>query len=216
MHCTAELVFQGLRDMADPQDISTAKRSRIGMLLPWETGFAGMILQRRVTSPLSLATAALSPVWDSSFIREAVKNLDPLPKHKEVKTASISAKTTGRPAFTKVGLKATPLHWATKVDDERNTALARWHLLVSENPLGSKLGTELLEIGSAEDSSARVQSLVDDTFAGKATRTLEQRSGSLLMFYRWRRTLPLYVGMFPFSETDHPVQRWHLTRIFQL
>ena len=97
------------------------------MLLPWERGFAVMILQRRVISPLSLATAALSPGWDSSFIREAVKNLDPLPNHEEVKTASISAKTTGRPAFS------------------------------------------------------------------KATRTLEQRSGSLLMFYLWRRTLPLYV-----------------------
>ena len=186
--------------MNESQEVSLAKKARTA--LPWEKGFAGMVLNPRGFVSGLLGQSYMNPRWDPSFVREASRNNDPVqPIITKQVVSRIQADSSG-PAYQKVGLRSEPLHWATKVAEERQVALGRWHLIVAENPAGSKLGQQIQEISQFPEPAERIQSLVDDTFAGKSTRTLEQRSGSLLMYSRWRSALPLFKGILPFVEQD--------------
>ena len=189
--------------MIDPFDIRSAKRARLS--LPWEVGFAGKVLSRNFASGRDLPNLTSDAFWDPGFVRAAI-----VTSEEQVEESSGSKDKVvvgGRqvlvgPAFLAVARKRQQVPWTEKVAEERQVAMNRWRLLISENPEGSRLGVQLCEAAQMEAGQDRVENILNDTFAGKSTRTLEQRSGSLLLFARWRMALPLFRGILPFKEPD--------------
>ncbi len=104
------------------------------------------------------------------------------------------------PAFVSVGRTRPTVPWTKKVDELRQVAMERWRLIVLETPKGSTLGTQLHEASKLPSHQERAGNILHDVFASKATRTLEARAGSLLLFTNWRRSLPLFRGILPYNE----------------
>lgn len=186
--------------MSDPFDVSTAKRVRL--TLPWETGFAGLVLARPGTRIFGSTVNLLDPRWDHSFIRAALSNTA---QNEDVEVqgevAEIPVALEG-PAFVSVGRTRITVPWTKKVEELRQVAMERWRLIVLENPIGSQLGIQLHEASKLPFPQERADNILQDVFASKATRTLEARAGSLLLFSNWRRSLPLFRGILPFIEED--------------
>ena len=84
--------------------------------------------------------------------------------------------------------------WPVLVAGEREAALRKWmHLADVAGPSNSTLARELLRGSEAEQ-----ERLLETTFHGKSSGTLQKRAGSMLMFLRWAR--PLAIEPFPLHE----------------
>lgn len=194
----------------DPFDLVAAKRPRLQ--LPWETGFVGMVLCR---DPLGfkepmLGNLGLNPKWSSNFLNSAcVREQDVLAEVEKVSLTSEPStkprplKTAGdNPAWTLVARSSELLCWEIKVVADRQVAMERWRVLVSDSPKHSRLGRQLIEAAAAENSHDMSARILADTFEMKATATMLKRAGSLLLLLRWLKALPSEQDLFllPFSE----------------
>ena len=184
---------------SNPFDIRTAKRVRL--LLPWETGYAGMVLSKPSDTVQRLSNRMLNTVWDHAFVRAALKDQPSSGSNEEVELDE-TMPGLGQAAYLSVGRVKPSVPWASKVEDSRKVAMERWRMIINENPSGSTVGLQLLEAGKFDSAQERAENILQDVFAGKATRTLEMRAGSLLLFSSWRRSLPLFKGILPFLEDD--------------
>jgi hypothetical protein len=193
-------------------DYGIAKRPRLTM--PWEQGFAGLILSSPAQPVFRVPTATLDPKWDAGFLRDASKleiprvvltgicpdasgsaatiRLEP--------TASSSGPGVLPPAFLQVGRKKEQIAWTVKDQKDRAVAMARWKMLIEQNPSGSRLGRELAEMKSKGDHQDLIEKTVSDTFEKKASTTILMRSGSLLLYERWLRARPGSPVWIPFVE----------------
>ena len=183
------------------QDLTCAKRPRL--LLPWETGFAGLVFRNVASETDRQFSDLLMPQWESDFIRAASQ--DNYAATTEIVDSSDQAESLLYDlgdTLTLVGKHRAPMEWSAKLDDERRTALSRWDLIVHQNLQGSKLGKQIQRLQQCDNATELTAELVEDTFTGKATRTVSQRGGSLLLYTRWRSSLPLFRGIFPFVEDD--------------
>lgn len=179
---------------------SNARKRRAA--LPWETGLVGQILNRN-RFPLATTDAFLRPTWDPAFLSAAGKNMSDIqvakvPDKVVVKSGPVAG-TLG-PAFTLVSRKRPTVPWTIKVTDDRKVAMERWKILLSHNPSGTLVGRQLLKFVGDPCMTERVDRLLSDTFAAKATSTLEQRAGSLLCYGRWLTANDVDVNIFPFCE----------------
>ena len=186
--------------MINPFDVFTAKRVRL--TLPWETGFAGLVLSRSGSDGWANCNALLDPSWENSFVRAALVTMPTVLGTEEDGKLIESLDDELTPAFKSIGRTRIALPWSKKVDALRQIAMERWKLIVLDSPAGSQLGIQLHEASKSQFAQERTEAILQDVFATKATRTLEARSGSLLMFTHWRRTLPLFRGILPFVEDD--------------
>lgn len=187
--------------MVDPFDIITAKRRRL--LLPWECGFAGLVF-RSPHASISPVDQLCPSAWDPAFVRAALANVPEtdVPASSSSSSKVIETLDLEGPAFRVVGRKRDPLPWSKKVTDDRQLAMARWKLILEANPSGSRFGLQLMEAAQKNMQQDRIEAMFDDVFSDKATKTLEIRAGSLILYTNWRRTLPLFRGIFPFVEHD--------------
>ena len=190
-------------------DVSTAKRQR--MALPWETGLAGMVLGRSWGLSTLLqqtrSTNTFQTCWPESFVRAAAVvetvgcatasssvqvggTVTPVPRKRKAVAAPFMA----------VIRKTVPLPWTTKVADDRATALERWRLWIQMSPSACKVGRQLLAVQGKPEEQVTADRILDDSFADKSTRTLEQRAGSLLLYSRWLVSADPLANAMPFSE----------------
>ena len=180
------------------QNIGSAKRPRL--LLPWETGLAGMVLQRPPFLPPILAGPfTLQPQFSSSFISAALKDIVQ-PVAAVAKSSIPLSRVIVGSVVKAIGRKKEPLPWVKADECELAVALQRWKLIVLDNPEGSRLGLQIQSANSLPGAQERIEELITDTFAGKSSKTLEQRAGSLLLYLTWLKPRPEYRGIFPFSE----------------
>ena len=77
--------------------------------------------------------------------------------------------------------------WPEQQEARRDRALKRWRMIVEENLSATNLGLSLHEAAVELSSDERMKELVEDTFAKKATSTLDKRAGCLLLFLVWHR-----------------------------
>ena len=179
-------------------DLFSAKRRRT--LLPWEYGIAAIVLGKGSAQQDVL----VNPRWDDDFLLAAAVSLDdekPLPKASvDLVAMQKFVPTLSRFAFTAVGRKKTTIPWSAKVADERKIAMERWRLIIMQNPQGSIVGRQLLEAHSESNGGEVAGRIIEDTFGIKATRTLEQRSGSLLTYGRWLAGEDGSATILPFEE----------------
>lgn len=90
--------------------------------------------------------------------------------------------------------------WPTQQAARRETALARWRLIVEENLSCTELGRQLHQLAVEFASDEELTAVVADTFANKATATLSKRGGAILRFLLWHRQEYGFTG-WPPSET---------------
>ena len=184
----------------DPFDIRSAKRPRAS--LPWETGFAGLVFGKARSFCNVVPYDALRPTWDTSFVRAALVD-GGSSASTFVEQEKLDEVVDGAaPAYIAVGRTKPVMPWTLKVDSDRQVAMERWRLLVTDNYTGSNLGVQLHDASLLECPQERIENIIADTFASKSTKTLEIRAGSLLLYSYWRRTQPKFLGVFPFVEAD--------------
>ena len=171
----------------DPVDHVKRKR----LLQPWEQGFAGIILggsSFRKTGAQRFLDQTLHPSWGHEFIAPATAvykaQATVVAEGPVVDSTAVASSSSGG-AFTVASRSRKTKPWKLVDDAARHRALARWNIIVMENPEGSRLGLQLLAIPPGPDHEARTREVVEHTFHSKSTKTLAARSGSLLMYYRW-------------------------------
>ena len=165
-------------------DVVTAKKRRL--LLPWETGFAGLVLGNSLSRSSSFHLPLLTPHWEPEFLRAAaVLDTEPIEMGSVTKTGMAVHSGDITDSLAKVGKRRVPTEWSKKLTDDRCAALSRWDLLVHQNLEGSRLGKQIASLTECASKAESTAELFEDTFAGKATGTVHQRGGSLLFYSRW-------------------------------
>lgn len=178
--------------------------------MPWETGFAGLVLDRFPSPMFDGPVQRMSPEWDSSFLREASRVSVP-EVAVTVSSASRSAAEVaksfvksvadhGKAAFLVVARKREPIAWTVKDAGERSIAMSRWKLLIEENTDGSRLGRLLVRLQAEKADQELIDKSISDSLESKACSTLLQRSGSILLYSRWLKTKPLKPVWIPIAE----------------
>lgn len=188
--------------------------------MPWETGFAGMVLGRARSALLDGRVQRMSPEWDLAFLREASRASVP----EIAVTGSLAGSAAkvaesfvdsapshdGKAAFLVVARKKEPIAWTIKEAGERAVAMSRWKLLIEENTAGSRLGRLLARLHAEKAEQDLIDKSVSDSLECKASSTLMQRSGSILLYSRWLKTKPLMPVWIPISE---PLVYMYLTML---
>ena len=180
-------------------DPNLAKRKRL--MLPWEEGFLGSIFGRNASSGSLgfLNNDVLEPQWDprmlNSISKEAAVHDTPVPDLLPAGEKHIILE-----AYKLVGTKKTIIPWSDTLIEERNVALERWRLIIDVCPAASRVGRQLLACNAVLNSGARAESILKDTFEGKASGTLNSRSASLLSYIRWHNTVYPAGCSFPLDE----------------
>ena len=143
-----------------------------------------------------------TPEWEQSFLKEANRSAssDQLIDEKPPAEPDSTARTAGGPAWHFGAKKFAQLTWECKVADDRKAAMEKWRLLIGPNPAGSLVGQQLAAASSADNSGQKSERILIDTFESKATKTLEQRAGSLLLYSRWLILKCDFSPVFPFVE----------------
>ena len=171
----------------DPVDHVKRKR----LLQPWEQGFAGLILggsSFRKTPAQRFLDQTLHPAWGHEFIAPSTAvykaQATVVAGGPESETPAVASSSSGG-AFTVAARSRKTKPWKLVDDAARHRALARWNIIVMENPEGSRLGLQLLAIPQGPEHEAKTREVVEHTFHSKSTKTLASRSGALLMYLRW-------------------------------
>lgn len=90
--------------------------------------------------------------------------------------------------------------WPVQRGAFREKAVRRWRLIIEENLRESTIGLQLYESALNAYDDAKIQMIVTDVFAVKSSNTLNKRSGPILKFLVWHRTVYGTSGI-PFSES---------------
>ena len=104
--------------------LQAAKRPRLKM--PWEVGFAALVLDTGPSSAFASSSALLRPVWDNSFLRQSTAD-EPEETQKEV-AGNLKVpvmKVDDVKPFR--GRMFAPLPWPLVVEAARQAALDKWN-----------------------------------------------------------------------------------------
>ena len=150
--------------MADMDDVLESELKRLRptvpklLTMPWETGFAGMVLGGSEVSlvPSSVRMGALMPTGKVPEVEEAVEEQPVL--------------------FRRRGRDGQHRAWKLEEEDRRSRAKTSWLVIV--RAMGEV--TPVYEMIEAEG-----EGVLDDIFARKKTGTLEVRASAMLLYIRW-------------------------------
>ena len=85
-------------------------------------------------------------------------------------------------------------------DMDRDRVLLKWLEVILIQPSESRVGKQLMEVKVDDGDCGRHLQIVADTLMKKATRTLNLRVASLLLYIRWLRKHSLSEQFLPFYE----------------
>ena len=146
--------------------------------LPWEQGFAALVLGRR---------PELMPVFgepareaEAAVIRELQRD-----ERAVADTPADKAADAGPASASSMFARRADVNWGEKLSADRRVALEEIRRLVMVNPAGSQLGRHLMRAHGRLATDSELQSIVADTFGLKATSTLKDRSRGLKGFLDW-------------------------------
>ena len=148
-----------------------------GIVLPWETGWTGLVLGLRRGAHESEAVAPMPPIplpplhWTGPV----PEGLRPRPPPAPVRTTA-SAQVR-RPTAATAGERPSALE-----DVKRNLAVGKWQTMVAAS---EHCCTRALVDPNVSETD-RLRSL-QDALREKATNTLNKRAGSILLYLRWGR-----------------------------
>ena len=181
-------------ELCDPR---LAKRAKL--VFPWETGFLSEIFGSKDALTEITSCDHLQPVWDVRWLRQISR--EPVDETVYVSAVTAGEKSTGSTsAFKKVGTKFTVIPWSDKLAEDRSVALERWRMIIDLSPQFSRVGRQLLACSDAPNPGEKAETVLKDTFEGKATSTLDSRSSAILAFARWRAATKVDWKIFPISE----------------
>ena len=157
--------------MADMDDVLESELKRLRptvpklLTMPWETGFAGMVLGGSEVSlvPSSVRMGALMPTGK-------------VPEVEEVQKAAEEAVEEQPVLFRRRGRDGQHRAWKLEEEDRRSRAKTSWLVIV--RAMGEV--TPVYEMIEAEG-----EGVLDDIFARKKTGTLEVRASAMLLYIRW-------------------------------
>ena len=187
-------------------DVRNAKRIR--QSLPWERGLAGIVLNTRTASQFPLTGIDMfTKGWSVDFLRKAsvvdysftAARSVGAPVVSQVHAATATG-TVPEDSLKVVGRRRVQLPWPKQAVDERHIALERWRLIIEMNPQGTLVGRQLQSVLDGTSVGVTAEAIVIDTFKGKAEATLNQRSGSLMLYGNWLLSFGLLETIFPLKE----------------
>ena len=157
--------------MADMDDVLESELKRLKptvpklLTMPWETGFAGMVLGGSEVSlvPSSVRMGPLMPTGK-------------VPEVEEVQKAAEEAVEEQPVLFRRRGRDGQHRAWKLEEEDRRSRAKTSWLVIV--RAMGEV--TPVYEMIEAEG-----EGVLDDIFARKKTGTLEVRASAMLLYIRW-------------------------------
>jgi hypothetical protein len=147
-------------------------RRRPAMGFPWE---------RNPMVAHALGGAAPRPAF--VFPMPVCQAVPPVMTERQIMGRQVQALPTFRAKRRRVLIEA--CERATEKDDKRFVAFSKWAAVLEVNPSASQVGRSVLQCQADADAEQKVQTLLDDVFARKATGTMDLRANALLRFVKW-------------------------------
>lgn len=174
---------------------ATSSATQGRMQMPWERGFAAQVFSNR--------TFVLPSVIFNPLPAQNAFPIPRLPVDIPISDPASTISTLDRidkigGAWPIVAGRMSGMNWDDKKAASRSTALKRLHSFFLTNPEATGLGRSLMSDILGLQNDGYINSVVNDVFARKATRTMSKRAADLAKFSLYcqsRSELPL-----PFKE----------------
>ena len=176
-----------------------------GIQLPWEMGFAGLVLGPRRGAQPSEVVWPMDPIriprleWVGPVPPPVVHVFPPAPP-----AAVAPATPRGPPGGVHATRRRPPPTAALsgmpreEVDMlQRQAALRKWRIIVVAAGERCAVGRQMMEAADGDERA----SILEDVFRPKETATLQKRAGSVLLYLKWGTSLDVALHyLLPFTE----------------
>lgn len=173
------------------------------------------VSERALEVALNIGNKFVSPPrlpWESGFLRDVLSSgstsalpwLNPLVIPKDLPSSGPSRLTVTPTVNEKRSIAKARMYQSVSasIDEERQSALAKWLNLVMMYPEESRLGILILAETMTEAEQKGIPRLMEHWMARKSTSTLTQRAGSIAMYVKYCKT---YADEFPIIPIDESV-----------
>ena len=170
-------------DLALNCALASLPLARAGSSLPWESGFAGMVLSRQPCAALASRFVAPPPV-----ALVPLRALAPA----SGPSASSWIPPCERPSMQflrAISFKREVLTWAKDADRIMTRALDKWVLIMQHGDGQCGLSRQVSSLASEQRAE-----IIRDVFFGRAASTLHKRANSLLLCAAWLEQRSLTVA----------------------
>ena len=143
--------------------------------LPWETGYAGMVLSNKMPKLFHVVGDSPMQVGRTDFIRASTA-ASPSVSH-----VALLPKLPGHVRKLKL------MNWHTDPDDLKRRALNLVRIMVESDLSATQLGKMMHNLSYSLADELKIQQLVSDRFARKSPATLYKRARSLWRYFEWMK-----------------------------
>lgn len=141
--------------------------------LPWETGYAGMVLSNKMPKLFHVVGDSPMHVGRTDFIL-ATTSASPSVSH-----VALLPKLPGHVRKLKL------MSWHTDPDDLQRRALNLVRIMVESDLSATQLGKMMHNLSYSLADELKIQQLISDTFARKSPATLYKRARALWKYFEW-------------------------------
>ena len=143
--------------------------------LPWETGYAGMVLSNRMPKLFHLIGDDPMQVGRADFIRGAASSSS------VVSHIALLPKLPGHVRCLKL------MSWHVEPDDLKRRALGLVRIMIESDLSATQVGKIMHDMAYNLSEEHRIRQLLEDTFAKKSPATLYKRARSFWKYFEWMK-----------------------------
>ena len=143
--------------------------------LPWETGYAGMVLSNRMPKLFHLIGDDPMQVGRADFIRGAASSSS------VVSHIALLPKLPGHVRCLKL------MSWHVEPDDLKRRALGLVRIMIESDLSATQVGKIMHDMAYNLSEEHRTRQLLEDTFAKKSPATLYKRARSFWKYFEWMK-----------------------------
>ena len=143
--------------------------------LPWEAGYAGMVLSNRMPKLFHAVGDDPMQVGRSDFIRGASSSSS------VVSHIALLPKLPGHVRCLKL------MNWHIEPDDLKRRALGLVRIMVESDLSATQVGKIMHDMAYSLSEEHRIRQLLEDTFAKKSPATLYKRARSFWKYFEWMK-----------------------------
>ena len=143
--------------------------------LPWETGYAGMVLSNRMPKLFHLVGDDPMQVGRADFIRGAASSSS------VVSHIALLPKLPGHVRCLKL------MSWHIEPDGLKRSALCLVRIMIESDLSATQVGKIMHDMAYNLSEEHRIRQLLEDTFAKKSPATLYKRARSCWKYFEWMK-----------------------------
>ena len=155
------------------------ERERTTVKFPWETGFAGKVLNQTKTEVWPWCSTPVVGRLDYSM--GIIGNMS------SSSSASVTCleQSVCKPVLPHALRRLRMIQYTASEDSVRQRSIVRWRLLVEHDLNATHVGQLLSKLSDSLSSEAEIIQILEDTFAPKSTATLYKRVASIEKYFSW-------------------------------